>query len=577
MVALVLTGPVLHHEKIIRELGRLFVFVDGSASMRLSDPDMPIDRKVAALQSIGTLPGSTAFSEASSANTHLARAQFNLGQALRGTPDSIDLKETTKNHAADLEAAFKAFEKFTGSMENFERPDRGYISLARYNGNNRMPIFDGNNRRDPNKRRSLPAPDSESLLSRFEFPTTHETEFGLWARGYIHPPKSGDYRFWVSSDDQSGLFLSDGDSYRNISQLCKVDGWTPARNFESESGQQSRSIRLESGKRYYIELILNAGTGENHFSVAWQPPGGQREIINGQFLSPFADEQDGDSKTTRQRMEFFRKNLLVKAEELRDRIASGKIGDPFAVVDQLKTLRDTGFVLQERLRQYILAAATRYHAEHRDDPEFQRKLAAFDDTTRLDRLRELMLDPDTGLLRELAGQQDIEFVSLRGTESDTLWWQRRGGKKSSGPIPLGFGIDEGAGSTNLSSTMRDALGREEEGGRRHRLLRRTAQTMGPPPSPKPKSSANAASPSSRWDSAHCGHPKTWPSPKSSPPRPCIPRTACAAKSSSTIPSPPAAPIPYASPTATRSSGNGPSNPPTPNCGRSNTISPSRIS
>ena len=30
LIVLVLTGPVLHHEKVIRELGRLFVFIDGS-------------------------------------------------------------------------------------------------------------------------------------------------------------------------------------------------------------------------------------------------------------------------------------------------------------------------------------------------------------------------------------------------------------------------------------------------------------------------------------------------------------------------------------------------------------------
>ena len=50
LIVLALTGPVLHHERVIRELGRLFVFIDGSGSMEVADDEMPLGRKAAAMQ-----------------------------------------------------------------------------------------------------------------------------------------------------------------------------------------------------------------------------------------------------------------------------------------------------------------------------------------------------------------------------------------------------------------------------------------------------------------------------------------------------------------------------------------------
>ena len=75
LVVFALTGPVLHHEKVIRQLGRLFVFIDGSQSMALTDEEMPPERKVAAMQAVGMLPDDAAFEPASKAVARLAKAR----------------------------------------------------------------------------------------------------------------------------------------------------------------------------------------------------------------------------------------------------------------------------------------------------------------------------------------------------------------------------------------------------------------------------------------------------------------------------------------------------------------------
>ncbi len=55
LTVLVLAGPILHHRSIIGEPGRLDLYLDGSASMQLTDRHMPIERRIAAAVSHGWL------------------------------------------------------------------------------------------------------------------------------------------------------------------------------------------------------------------------------------------------------------------------------------------------------------------------------------------------------------------------------------------------------------------------------------------------------------------------------------------------------------------------------------------
>lgn len=52
---LILTGPVLHHRTVVGEPGRLDVYLDASASMQLTDRQMPAAERVAVAQGLGWL------------------------------------------------------------------------------------------------------------------------------------------------------------------------------------------------------------------------------------------------------------------------------------------------------------------------------------------------------------------------------------------------------------------------------------------------------------------------------------------------------------------------------------------
>src|SRR5579862_6427011 len=55
LAVLMLTGPVLHHRKVVGERGRVLVFVDASKSMTLTDEPMELSRKLLVARRMGWL------------------------------------------------------------------------------------------------------------------------------------------------------------------------------------------------------------------------------------------------------------------------------------------------------------------------------------------------------------------------------------------------------------------------------------------------------------------------------------------------------------------------------------------
>ena len=51
-------------------------------------------------------------------------------------------------------------------------------------------------------------PNVTDTLPSFEAPTDWADNYGTRLRGYITAPVTGDYTFWIASDDNSELWLS---------------------------------------------------------------------------------------------------------------------------------------------------------------------------------------------------------------------------------------------------------------------------------------------------------------------------------------------------------------------------------
>ncbi|APZ95361.1 DUF7133 domain-containing protein [Fuerstiella marisgermanici] len=133
-------------------------------------------------------------------------------------------------------------------------------------------------------------PTGSGLLTRFETPVNWKDYFGTRTHGYIHPPTTGDYTFWMAADDHAELWLSDSEDPGEKQRIVRMNRWTPSREWDKYREQKSKPIHLKAGRRYYIEALHIEATVDDCLAVGWQLPDGTIERpIPGRRLSTVAD------------------------------------------------------------------------------------------------------------------------------------------------------------------------------------------------------------------------------------------------------------------------------------------------
>lgn len=133
-------------------------------------------------------------------------------------------------------------------------------------------------------------PDGVETLTTFEGPVNAGTHYGARLRGIICAPATGDYYFWIASNDHSELWLSTDDDPANKVKIAFVSGATAVREWDKFQSQKSVAIPLVKGKTYYIEALHKQGVGTDHIAVGWQRPDDTLERpMRGDYLSPFVD------------------------------------------------------------------------------------------------------------------------------------------------------------------------------------------------------------------------------------------------------------------------------------------------
>ncbi|MBW7883365.1 MAG: PQQ-dependent sugar dehydrogenase [Caldilineaceae bacterium] len=130
------------------------------------------------------------------------------------------------------------------------------------------------------------APETVSL-TRLELPRGGGNSYGARIRGYLIPPVSGEYRFWIAADDRGALSLSTDDDPANKIVIAYTPDWTAAGVYDRYPEQGTGPIKLEAGQRYYFEVLYKQGGQKDNLSVAWQIPGRERKVIDAEFLEPY--------------------------------------------------------------------------------------------------------------------------------------------------------------------------------------------------------------------------------------------------------------------------------------------------
>lgn len=113
------------------------------------------------------------------------------------------------------------------------------------------------------------------ITDAFEAPANYADNYGQRLRGYIVPPETGNYVFWISSDDYSELWLSTHAApMTNYVRIAWVYGWTNPREWGKYGSQQSDPVYLEAGKLYAVYALMAEGWGGDNIAVRWQRPSG---------------------------------------------------------------------------------------------------------------------------------------------------------------------------------------------------------------------------------------------------------------------------------------------------------------
>ncbi|WP_309399959.1 PA14 domain-containing protein [Cerasicoccus maritimus] len=143
-------------------------------------------------------------------------------------------------------------------------------------------------------------PDRQSLLSELttENNDPGESNYGARIRGVLIAPVSGEYTFWLASDNNSELWLSTDETTFGKQQIAMLDTTVSFQDWDRFQSQRSAPIQLTAGEAYYFEVLHKESTGRDHVSVAWSYPGQARIVVPGEHLmtaseTPNDADQDG--------------------------------------------------------------------------------------------------------------------------------------------------------------------------------------------------------------------------------------------------------------------------------------------
>jgi len=195
LVVMMLTGPVLHHRKLIGELVRLKVVIDASRSMALSDKDMDPGRKLLIAHRLGLLAPDVLDEELIKAADSLQCARETAAEMLRNSYGNIDLAEALGVFEKEIEDARDHLSR-TRKESSIAIAEKGTILREFWTD------IQGSNVASLAGSSAYPdKPSGTTYLDIFEAPTNWKDNYGTRIHGYIYPPTSGEYTFWISGDD----------------------------------------------------------------------------------------------------------------------------------------------------------------------------------------------------------------------------------------------------------------------------------------------------------------------------------------------------------------------------------------
>jgi autotransporter-associated beta strand protein len=114
-------------------------------------------------------------------------------------------------------------------------------------------------------------PDTSGVITTGESPTNYAETYGQRWSGWITPPQTGNYRFYLASDDNAQLWISTDDRRANRVLRAVETNYRTPRSWPTSNTDESTSpqLALVAGQRYYIELLHKEGGGGDNAAITW--------------------------------------------------------------------------------------------------------------------------------------------------------------------------------------------------------------------------------------------------------------------------------------------------------------------
>jgi hypothetical protein len=134
-------------------------------------------------------------------------------------------------------------------------------------------------------------PAATSTTTDFSAPSNTDDNFSERLSGYITAPTTGTYTFFLTTEDENAeLWLSGDDDPSRLLKRSFLTNTSAGGNYGVVTSQKSLGIKLQAGKRYYVESRRKETTGNDQFKVGWSKPGestaAPTETVPGYVLTP---------------------------------------------------------------------------------------------------------------------------------------------------------------------------------------------------------------------------------------------------------------------------------------------------
>ena len=437
LIVITFTGPTLRTTWEDGERGRILVFLDSSESMALTDKHMSAGRKLVLAQQHGFLPkdqnladfslhesslllqnaSDQILNEISSPKQNFSKLEKNIRKKIKESSSLLSKKNKFKQVLQDKDGVL-----LEEIWENVNGSDLASISGSR-------------------KFKSQ-KPDQISYLLSASSKDGIGDNYIRRLQAYLIPPISGDYIFWIYSDDYSSLRInSTGINIQGTKEIISV---TNAMSKTWDTNRRSSKIKLLAGKKYRFEVLHKEGSGGDFVAVGWTLPDGkmERPIPGIRFSAPSIEKIPSFSSWI--------DGMKKEIDTLLDSTTDSDSNNLDIWKKMAGSLIKYSDQLQETFNVYAEDILTN------GNESILSAINSFEDSNRWNRATRILTKKNKGLLSDLSDTHLLEVRTISGNSTSLLW------ENESSPSLPTFQLEPFDSSTDLASGIRSTIKVEED-------------------------------------------------------------------------------------------------------------------